>query len=105
MAQTAVISGVCGFRTIIQAIVDDSYIVHLQITSDCAQIRNLAQVLTHVSAFHEVGSPISETETYQAASRCKLHAACSVPCGILKAMEVAAGLAFPVDVHITLQAD
>lgn len=105
MAQAAVISGVCGFRTIIQATVDDSYVVQLQITSDCAQIGNLAQVLTHVSAFHEVGSPISETETYQAASRCKLHAACPVPCGILKAMEVSAGLALPVDVHITLQAD
>lgn len=105
MSQSAVISGVCGFRTLIQATVDDSYMVQLRITSDCAQISNLAQVLTQVSAFHEVGSPISETETYQAASRCKLHAACPVPCGVLKAVEVAAGLALPIDVHITVQAE
>lgn len=105
MAQAAVISGVCGFRTVVDATVDDSYVVRLQITSDCAHICDLAKALTHVSAFHEVGSPISETETYQAASRCKLHAACPVPCSILKAMEITAGLALPADVLITLQAD
>jgi hypothetical protein len=105
MANASVISGICGFRASIQAVVDDNYEVELQITSDCAKIRNLASALPHVSALHEVGSPISDTETYQAASRCKLHTACPVPCGILKAVEVAAGLALPADVSITLQAD
>ncbi|MHB1357718.1 MAG: DUF6951 family protein [Anaerolineae bacterium] len=104
MAQVGVKSGVCGFETRIQAESDDSYVVDLHITSDCALVGKLAQVLKQVSAFHEVGSPISDTETYQAASRCKLHAACPVPCGILKAVEVAAGLALPVDVQITIRA-
>lgn len=105
MAQLDVKSGVCGFQTRIQATADDNYDVQLQISSDCALIGKLAQVLTQVSAFHEVGSPISETDTYQAASHCKLHAACPVPCGILKAVEVAAGLALPVDVQITVRAE
>jgi hypothetical protein len=105
MAQVKVIAGICGFQTIILATADDSYIVQLQISSDCAKIRNLAKILPQVSALHEIGSPISETETYQAASQCKLHTACAVPCGILKAVEVAAGLALPADVQIIIQAN
>jgi hypothetical protein len=105
MAQVKVISGVCGFQTKIQATADDSYEVQLQITSDCANITSLAKSLSQVSALHEVGSQISETETYQAASRCKLHAACPVPCGILKAIEVVAGLALPSDVNISVQTE
>jgi hypothetical protein len=105
MSQVLILSGVCGFQTQIQAVVDENYDVQLEITGDCAKIGNLAKELKQVSAFHEVGSPISDTETYRAASRCKLHAACPVPCGILKAVEVAAGLALPTDVHITVQAD
>jgi hypothetical protein len=105
VAKTTVVSGICGYQASIQAAVDDNYEVELQITSDCAKIKSLASVLTHVSALHEVGSPISDTDTYQAASRCKLHTACPVPCGVIKTIEVTAGLALPADVLITIQSD
>ena len=39
---------------------------------------------------------------WQLAAKHRLHAACPVPVGILKAIEVEAGLALPADVSIAL---
>lgn len=105
MAKARVNSGICGFTTEINAIADDNYRVLLQITSECALIRRLAGELTSVEAFGEVSAPITETATYQVAARCRLHAACPVPCAIIKSIEVSAGLALPLDVTIQLERD
>jgi len=102
VAKIKVVAGVCGFRTEITAEADDTYVVELDITSDCARIQHLARELHSVSALQEISLPINETEVYQTAGRCRLHAACAVPCGIIKAIESASGLALPADVHISV---
>jgi hypothetical protein len=95
--------GICGFLARIVAVANEDYEVDLTITSDCGRIRQLAQQLTHLSALTEIGLPMPATSVYQAAGACKLHAACVVPSAILKAMEVAAGLALPADVALTIK--
>lgn len=105
MAQAQVISGVCGFVTEIEAQADEDYTVHLQIVSGCAQIKRLAEELTSLPAINEISTAINETQTYRAAAHCRLHASCPVPCAIIKAVEISAGLALPSDVHITLSRD
>ncbi|HIC90241.1 MAG TPA: hypothetical protein EYP04_12685 [Anaerolineae bacterium] len=62
----------------------------------------MGRELTQVSAFEEIFRQVGETTICKQASRHKLHAACPVPVGILKAIEVAAELALPADVHITI---
>ena len=97
-----VMPGVCGLPTRIVALADDMLLVSLEITSECPHIKHMAEKLTELSALRELRRPIGETTPYQLAGQCKAHAACPVPSAILKAMEVAAGLALPADVTIRI---
>ena len=105
MAIVKVSSGVCGFTTRIEGSADASLQVALQITSECSQIQKLAKQLVQVSASEELSRPLTETRTYRAAAECRLHTACPVPSAILKALEVASGMALPADVHMTIEKD
>jgi hypothetical protein len=105
MAIVQVMPGVCGLETRIVSSADDLLQVTLQITSQCAHIRQMAEQLGELSAMEELRRPINETTPYQVAARCHTHAACPVPSAILKAMEVATGMALPRDVHIQVSAD
>ena len=100
MTKICISAGVCGFQTEVTAQADDNDDVQLGITSDCARVQRLAQALVSADALQEISKPINETAVYQSAGRCRLHSACPVPCGIIKAIEVAAGLALPADVQI-----
>ena len=105
MAIVEVMPGICGLRARIVSEADELCNVTLEIASDCQHIRQLAERLTQVSALEELGSAITDTATYRAAANCKTHAACPVPAGILKAIEVAAGMALPADVQISIRKD
>ncbi len=99
MAKVEVFAGICGFRTIIEAKSEDD-MVKLAIQSDCAAITRLASQLTEVDPFQEItfrrGGPL----TLQMSNKYCSHTACPVPVGIIKAVEVEAGLALPMDVTI-----
>ncbi|MHB1294265.1 MAG: DUF6951 family protein [Anaerolineae bacterium] len=103
MATVEVIAGVCGFKTTISSSADDMFEVTLAIQSDCPQIRKLAEALPQVSALQELRVPINESVVYRLAGPCRLHAACPVPSAILKAIEVATGMALPADVHMSIR--
>lgn len=105
MAIVEVVPGVCKFNARIVSVADELFNVTLEITSDCAHIRQIAERLTQVSALEELGSAITDTATYRIAASCRTHAACPVPAAILKAIEVAAGMALPADVHISICRD
>jgi len=105
VAIVEVVPGICGFRARIVSTADELCNVTLEITSDCQHIRQLAERLTRVSALEDLGSAITDTTTYRVAASCKTHTACPVPAGILKAIEVAAGMALPADVQISIRKD
>jgi len=105
MAVVTVNPGICGFTARITATSNEDYEVSVTITSACEHIQRLAEQITTLSPFREVRAPMPATSVYQAAGPCKLHAACPVPSAILKAMEVAAGLALPADVTMTIKRD
>jgi len=46
---------------------------------------------------------ICQTPFYKAADECLPHIACPVPCGFIKAMEVAAGLGLKRDVTFKIE--
>ncbi|MCS7261125.1 MAG: hypothetical protein NZ765_10150 [Anaerolineae bacterium] len=102
MARAEIHSGVCGFVTVVEATADagDHHRVHLKITSECKACQRLAQELTEVDALREFTFRGEGPLTYQLAAKFLTHSACPVPAGILKAVEVAAGLALPKDTII-----
>ncbi len=99
MVKAEIHSGVCGFVTTVEARRDerDHQCFHLKIISDCKACQRLAQELTEVDAFREITFRGEGPLTHQMAAKYLTHSACPVPAGILKAVEVAAGLALPKD--------
>jgi hypothetical protein len=74
----------------------------LSIEGECEAIQRLAAELTRVNPFQEITFRGEGPLTLQLAAKNCFHAACPVPVGIIKAVEVEAGLALPADVTIRL---
>ncbi len=101
MAKAEIFSGICGFRTSVQASMNGSG-CNVKIESDCKSIQRLGEELTHVDPFQEISFRRKTPLTLELGSRHCAHAACPVPVGIIKAVEVEAGLALPADVSIKI---
>jgi hypothetical protein len=103
VVQTHVNAGVCGFVTDIEADSPDQQNVTLAIRSTCDKITALAKAVDSVDAYSEIMTGF-EGKILTAARQC-LQGCCSgcvVPAGIFKTMQVAAGLALPRDIAITI---
>ena len=99
MAKTEIESGVCGFTTEVEAKMEGDECI-LTIHSGCKNIQHLAEELTSVDPFQEITFRGSGPKTLKLAAKFCQHTACPVPAGIIKAVEVAAGLALPKDASI-----
>lgn len=98
-----VAAGVCGFTTTVVAESDDTQNVTFEIESDCENIKQLAEDFPQVDGYIEIGAGFGGA--IHQAVRNKLKGCCSgciVPCGIFKAMQVAAGLALPARASIDI---
>jgi len=101
MSQSVIQSGICGFSTTVVARANGGT-CSLMITSDCPAIEQLAQDLREVNPFEEITYRGDGPLTLRLAKEHCPHPACPVPSGIIKAVEVEAGLALPKDVIITV---
>ena len=101
MAKAEVSPGICGFKTNVTTQMDADKCM-ISIESDCLSIQKLAEQLTEVDPFAEISFRGELPQTYQLAFQNCPHAACPVPAGIIKAIEVEAGLALPADVSIKM---
>jgi len=103
MALATIHSGICGFTTRVQAtLADDGRHVDLAITSNCQAVQELAAALTQVDPFQEITYRGAGPKTLAMAPQHLRHTACPVAAGIIKAVEVAAGLALPAEARIEL---
>lgn len=105
-AAVRVDAGICGFHTMAHAHSEDNQHVVFGVESSCEKIQALGARLARVGvvdAYREI-SPAAESSllalTREVLSGCC--AGCAVPVGLFKAMQVAAGLALPKDIHITV---
>jgi hypothetical protein len=103
MSKATIQAGICGFTTLVEANADAKYQVSLDIHSDCKHIQKLAENLKEVNALKEISFRRSMPETLQKGAEFCTHTSCPVPVGILKAMEVAAGLALPQEAKIVVE--
>lgn len=101
MAKAEIFPGPCGFTTIVYAEMDGS-VCRLRIESECECIKELADEMDKVHPFNEISFRNNSPRTLELGSKYCAHTACPVPIGIIKAVEVAAGLNLPVDVNIKL---
>jgi hypothetical protein len=99
MARSEINSGVCGHITTVETTMEGK-ICKVSITSDCQAIQNLAKELTEVNPLLEISCRRGIPQTLQMGQKHCFHAACPVPVGIIKAIEVAGGLALPKDAII-----
>jgi hypothetical protein len=102
LTRAKIFSGICGFTTTVEAVMDGRHRVLLTIESECEAVRCLAAELTQVNPFQEITFKGDGPLTLRLAAQHLCHTACPVPAGIIKAVEVAAGLALPADANIKL---
>ena len=101
MAKTEIDAGICGFKTTVVARANGDGAIHLTIHSDCKAVCKLADQVQDIDPYREVfWRRKMPTGIYELAPQCLTHPACPVPSGIIKAIEVEAGLALPADVSI-----
>ena len=92
--------GICGFPCAIKASKLDSRVIALKIMdSDCKQIKNLSEQLTQI-LLKDLFAPISRNPVYILTEKSGCHLSCPIPVAVIKAAEVAFGLALPRDVQI-----
>jgi hypothetical protein len=105
-AKVEVDAGVCGFRASGVVVSDDEQLITFEVSSDCEKIRNLLVLMGKaqpIDAYQEI-SPEGESAVMKTA-RSALRgccAGCVVPVGLYKAMQVAAGLALPMEIHVSV---
>jgi len=101
MSKAEIFSGVCGFATTVHIKMEGSECA-VSVESDCEAIRRLAASLPKVDPFQEISFRGDGPLILKSGAEHCAHTACPVPVGIIKAIEVEAGLALPADVHIKI---
>ncbi len=102
MAKATIEAGVCGLTTVVNVENKDGMNYTLKVDSQCGAYQDLDERLPEVSMMAGF-DPIGSGAVYEACrAKCK-HGACPVPMGIIKAVEVAADMALPKDVKVTLE--
>lgn len=99
MAKAEINAGICGFNTTVETTMDGD-VCKVSIHSECDAIQRLAAALTEVNPYQEISSRRKTPQTLEMGAKFCTHAACPVPVGIIKAIEVEAQLALPADVTI-----
>jgi hypothetical protein len=99
MTKVVVHSGACGFTAVVRAEKGPERTVDIAVESGCAMVQKMAAEITRLGR-RDALIGILHNPVYLAAGRHLKHPACPVPSGIIKAIEVEAGLALPMDASI-----
>jgi thioredoxin reductase len=101
LAKAEINSGICGFTATVETRMEGSKCL-ISIESDCDAIQRLGEEMTEVEPFQEITFRGEGPNTLKLGAKHCYHTACPVPVGIIKAIEVSAGLALPAEVSIKL---
>ena len=104
MTKLRVDPGQCGMAAVVEVTKKDKGVFELRITSSCDMAMKLGEevpTLTLADAFKK----LLDNPVYKKGATCIKHVACPVPCAVLKALEVEAGLGVPKDVTIAFIRD
>ena len=99
MARVFINPGICGFPTTVEIKKIGKREFSVILTTECEKLGQLAtqvETLDLVDAFKQA----KDSRLYSAVADCQIHPACPAPAGIIKALEVEAGIALARDVII-----
>lgn len=99
VAKAIIDPGICGFMAEVVATMEGDMCT-LEISCDCEPIQEMAKELTRVDPMEEIGFFREGPLTWRMFAKHCPHPSCPVLAGILKAVEVEAGLALPKDASI-----
>ena len=85
-------AGVCQFKTVVIANMDDEMNITYRIKSGCPAVREMAKSLGPIPLFEAIAMPFVENSVYKVCGALQ-HAACPVPCAMVKAAEAAGEMA------------
>lgn len=91
MTKVRIDPGACGFQTTVEIRKKDKKTFSVSITSDCAMVEKLGKELPELT-MQDAFKRIPDNPVFMKGAACLKHAACPVTCGLLKALEVEAGL-------------
>ncbi len=100
-------AGICGLKTCVRAASDDMQMVTFQVASGCEKIRAFGEALAShgpVDGYAEIGA--GADGVVLSTGRAVLKGCCGgcvVPIAVFKAMQVAAGVALPKDIHLEMK--
>ncbi|MHB1043400.1 MAG: DUF6951 family protein [Eubacteriales bacterium] len=103
MATVEISPGICGYITRVEVIRVDKRTVEVNIESECPNIRKVTGEIKTIYPLKELFCKLHETETYKKLVGGMAHPTCLVPSGVLKGIELAAGLALPKECYIRLE--
>ncbi len=99
MTKVKVNAGNCGFTVFITAEKEKGKKIAISLVTGCDMIMNMLEDISLLDMRGLFTNHISNP-LYRSAAKHLKHAACPVPCAILKAAEVELGLCLPEDVII-----
>jgi hypothetical protein len=103
MSRVTLDAGACGFRVVIRVKTTGNRRYSVELISPCDMIKQLNEEFQEIEFGPDVFSSIADSEIYRLCSKHLKHPACPLPSAILKAIEVAEGLAVPKDVKIKIE--
>ena len=105
MSKVVVDAGCCRYKAVVRAKKTGKMSVSVDISSACEMPTDMNPELAEVNWRQGCFEAMSDSTVYRICSKHIRHAACPVPAAILKAIEVEAGLALPVDVTMAIEND
>lgn len=96
-------SGICGFHCLIEAWEKEKRQIRIKISgSECKQIQRLSEKVKEMN-LRDLFTPMGKNLVFSSAHSVGCHPSCPVPIAILKAVEVAMGMALPRDAVIRFE--
>jgi len=99
MTKIIINAGACGFTITVRAVKGEAGKISVTLETECEAVKKMAEDLAVLDRFTPLAR-IQSNPVYVSASKHVKHAACPVPSGILKAIEVEAGLNVSKDASI-----
>ena len=104
MTKILIQPGACGMPATVEVKKKGKKTFTVTITSECEMVGKLGNELPELD-FMDAFKRLLDNPVYTKGAGCLKHVSCPVPTGILKALEVEAGLAVPRDVSIVFEKD
>jgi hypothetical protein len=104
MTKVLIQPGACGMPVTVEVVKKGKKTFAVTITSECTMAEKLGTEIPELSLM-DAFKRLLDNPVYTKGATCLRHVSCPVPSGILKALEVEAGLSVPKDSCIHFEKD